>query len=252
VVEEDAWTGVTNHFWSLCVEEQFYLLFPLGLLCSARRWRTGVVIAGIVTGVLSRLYLARQYPGSRFWALSPVAGEYLAWGCLIGLYEVRRADQKPPAVRLVLAGVALAAVAGVAEFRFRFLDGVVGATVYPTFHAIGFALIVLGVWRLEDGWLLRLLSIAPVVYLGKISYGLYVFHNFCYGLKRPIVEWLPILRPIPGAAFALAATIVLAMLSWHLFEHPINRLKDRFPYASRARREKDPLPSPASEPVAAG
>ncbi len=235
VFAHDVWTGPTNHFWSLCVEEQFYLLYPLALLGAPRRWRMGLLGVAIVGSVLVRLFLAWQCPGAKSWALLPVAGEFLAWGCLMGLYEVRQREKPLPARRLVLAGLLLAGefLAGLAEFHFLLLAPQGGRTVYPTLHAIGFALIVLGTWRLEDGWLLRALSVRPVVYLGKISYGLYVFHNFSYGVKRPLVEWLPFLQPVPGTALALAATVAVAMLSWHLFEHPINRLKDRFPYPER-------------------
>ena len=65
-------------------------------------------------------------------------------------------------------------------------------------HGVGFALIVLSLWRLPEGWLMRLLTLAPLVYLGKISYGLYVFHNFCYGIDVRLVEALPWLARSPG------------------------------------------------------
>lgn len=234
IFHNDAWTGSTNHFWSLCVEEQFYLLFPLLLLCTPKSWRTVLIIGGIVGSILTRVVLALRYPDAKSWALLPVAGEYIAWGCLIGLYDVARRARPLPARSLCVAGVVLAVAVGVAQFAFDFLDRTASLCVYQTLHAIAFALIVLGVWRLERGWLLRLLSVPFVVYLGKISYGLYVFHNFCYGVKEPLVEWLPLLQPVPGPLLALAATIGLAVLSWHLFESPINRLKEFFPYRKRA------------------
>jgi peptidoglycan/LPS O-acetylase OafA/YrhL len=94
-----------------------------------------------------------------------------------------------------------------------------------------------------------------VAYLGKISYGLYVFHNFTFGAKPRLhnafvwlgdqAPWLglhkllPLLLPVPGVVVALGATIALAAVSWHLYEGPINRLKDRFAY-------QRPAPDPGS------
>ena len=111
--------------------------------------------------------------------------------------------------------------------------------LYQTMHGIGFALIVLSLWRLPEGWLMRLLTLAPLVYLGKISYGLYVFHNFCYAVDVPLVEALPWLGFVPGPVLVFAVVVSLAMLSWHLFEGPINRLKDYVPY------RRGPRPAPA-------
>ncbi len=105
-----------------------------------------------------------------------------------------------------------------------------------------FAILIYGVAR--EGWLVRFLEIRPARYLGKISYGLYVYHF-------PIIWFVarmadlgikdPILKPLT-AVVALVATIVLASLSFYLLERPILNLKDRFFSVRKPRREEKKLP----------
>lgn len=74
-----------------------------------------------------------------------------------------------------------------------------------------------------NGLIGKFLEAKPIVYLGKISYGLYVYHY--------IIPWVLDRAHIPMAqVFYLPVTIIVSALSWHLFEAPINRLKDKFEY----------------------
>jgi peptidoglycan/LPS O-acetylase OafA/YrhL len=78
----------------------------------------------------------------------------------------------------------------------------------------------------------RVLAFAPVAYLGKISYAMYVFHNF----TPPMLRWAFDVegygaRPWLFAWSCVGMTILMSAASWHLFEGPINRLKQRVPYS---------------------
>lgn len=82
----------------------------------------------------------------------------------------------------------------------------------------------------------RLLEFKPLIYLGKITYDIYVYHNFVPPILVAIFERLGIPFHTPGfISFIISGTIsvLIASLSWHLFEPPINNLKNRFPYAAR-------------------
>ncbi len=87
-----------------------------------------------------------------------------------------------------------------------------------------------------------ILELQPIVYLGKISYGIYIFHLFV-----PYVAFKVFNKAGVGssyfnsplgfkALFWTAATILLASISWHLFEKPINDLKTKWPYARTGAR----------------
>jgi peptidoglycan/LPS O-acetylase OafA/YrhL len=256
----EASTGPTTHFWSLCVEEQFYVLFPLALLLTPKRHRFALLVSLIVASIATRIALDALLPARRVGAgaLLPVAGEYLIWGALFGLIDVRLRSRPVPAVALFVLGVALHGAAVVDQLNFRLLASAGLEHAYQTLHGVGFSLIVFSLWRMPENRLVRLLSVEPLVYLGRISYGLYVYHNFLYGSKDALVGAFPWLAPVPEVAVALAATIGVSVLSWHLFEGPINRLKDRIPYgkpapitpavsSTPARRTSPSLPGLATE-----
>ena len=87
------------------------------------------------------------------------------------------------------------------------------------------------------------LQARPVAYLGKISYGLYVFHNFAatavaalavqFGLTKALAGSLPL-----GLFSYALFTLILAMASWHFYEAPLNNLKRYFPYNSKAKARR--------------
>jgi peptidoglycan/LPS O-acetylase OafA/YrhL len=235
--------GLTGHFWSLSVEEQFYLAYPLILLLTPARNRGPLLMTLLTGSLLTRLTLAALYPQSRYWTLLPVAGESLVWGCFAGLYEASGAPRCPRAGWLLLGGLLLHGLATADQYALHLVHAPGCGGLYQTLNGTGFALLVLGLWRLSSGWALSLLGLAPLVYLGRISYGLYVIHPFCYGLGARL-DGFPVLGAVPDFVIAFVVTVSLAMLSWHLFEAPINRLKGLVPY------RRSPRPVPVERPAA--
>jgi len=94
-----------------------------------------------------------------------------------------------------------------------------------------FAWLVLAAARDFGGARGRVLTLQPLLYVGKVSYGVYVFHAFALLLDRVgLASFHPLLR----CAAYLAFTLVVAELSWRWFESRINALKERFPYEKTA------------------
>jgi peptidoglycan/LPS O-acetylase OafA/YrhL len=81
----------TAHFWTLCIEEQFYLFFPLLLLSTPQKWRSSLLVLLLAVCCGSRFVFEWWRPGIYNWArgLLPVSGEVLLWGCLAGYIERR-------------------------------------------------------------------------------------------------------------------------------------------------------------------
>jgi peptidoglycan/LPS O-acetylase OafA/YrhL len=227
------------HFWSLAVEEQFYLLWPFALLlCRTRRAALALCAAvfllsvGFCIAVYSPAHLVRPAHAvllDRF-LLTNMGG--LAAGSLIAIGVPARFDVF--SLPLLLAGLA--------TFLISSLIGGSFTLAHP--HQMFLALP--GIWiasaclihiLLRPGALRRLFSNSALGFIGRISYGLYVFHL----LLEPIYSALA--RRLTHAAtgyvylttrmcIAFALTLVAAWLSFHLFEFPILKLKRYFPLRS--------------------
>src|SRR5260370_1818033 len=90
---------------------------------------------------------------------------------------------------------------------------------------------------------LRPLRNRALGYLGRISYGLYLYHNLILALAQKATGSLEL--SLPTTLIALAATLAIASLSWALVERPLLALKDRFPY----RRDSERLLPPTAPPL---
>lgn len=218
---EGSGTSPFRHFWSLSIEEQFYILWPLlFLLVSARSWsqrrrRTAVVvILGALSGASLWTCLSMTSSGdpaayfvsqARFWELG-----------LGGLLAA--SVHRPPRPRLVTAAGATGVAMIVAGMFLISADSFPGAAaLVPTTGT------VLVIWSARSGHDTRLRQMAsarPVQWLGGISYSLYLWH-------WPLLVWAPYVltgaSPTVQKVSVLVASLVLASLSRRFVEVPFQR-----------------------------
>lgn len=240
-----------GHFWSLAVEEHFYLVAPLVVLIA--RPRTLVALLALVITAVAAARWSIYAAGSArdFWVLSPMQFDLLGVGIATAIIERKGSFLGLDARRLRWLGVLGAAFFVLFVRRFylgRPGIGIWYATLGPLSLGVATAALVLTLWQ-RPRWLpARVLSLRPLAYCGQISYGLYLFHPNCLGWTSKYLGNFTLGNSLVG----LVVTLAVAMLSWHAFEKPINNLKHRFTYGRRpvARPETAPAPAPVAVPEA--
>jgi peptidoglycan/LPS O-acetylase OafA/YrhL len=232
-----------GHLWSLSVEEQFYLLWPLGLYLMLRFLSmkamltvTAVVAAG---SWLVSEFLALQARGGRspfanvdavnsvahrhaFYGTDAVAYALLA-GCLVALL---RSSGRLPVLRMerFLAAAGLVGL-GLYAIQVLFNPAPAMREVVLLVLTFGFLGIILCAVDVQNSPLTRVLTIAPLRYIGRISYGLYLWHFVVLSLLR---QHQPDMS-VPVRTFVAGAlTLGISALSFKLVEQPFLRLKRKF------------------------
>lgn len=219
--------------WSLAVEEHFYLLFPLAVWYCSRKQLVRLLWGAIVLAIVVRSYLLYRLPEQHElqYVLTPSRIDALALGCLLTVV-LRSGLRLPPPRWWAGAGVVLLGLVGLTT-RFSLLDSGFRSVGY-TLVATAFALLLGWVFLDPDGSGTRWLRWSPLRYLGTISYGVYVLHVFVGAAANDALDHFGVLigmdtvRPF----VKVAASLLVAALSWHLFESPILRFKRRFEVAA--------------------
>lgn len=215
------------HTWSLAVEEQFYMIVPLtfAALFQFQRLRTRRVLltcfgAGFLASFVASLYGVANYRVAAFYLLPTRAWELLLGSVLAICPPTWITNHRH--IRELLSFVGLAGIL-VPCFLYT------GQTPFPGLAALpccaGTALIVWANSRVEldtpPTSLGRLLAMRPVVFIGLISYSLYLWHWPIFAFSKYYLAGEP---PALGCRIALVALgLVLAILSWRFVETPFRR-----------------------------
>ena len=211
--------------WSLHVEVSFYIVLPLiGLALLKRPLVTcgGLIAAGLLWTTAAEL---NQWPPEATWTLPNYIG-VLTCGVLAAVL----AQRKPP--RLV--GAAGVAIVLLNSWWHSEGTGSLGHIVGDLPAGIGFALMLWSLAHRES----RVLSAKPVVWLGTVSFGVYLWHYpVMYALQMH--ERMPE-RFVPAIALVMGITFVLASLSWYFVEKPTMRLGARVPARAQSQSVRQP------------
>lgn len=223
---------VLGHTWSLAVEEHFYLIWPIvfSLAYAVRKTRAlelGLLLFAAASLVLHYLLLKSDLANHYFvdrWSF--IAGYNIALGCLAALFVARL--PRPPSARatqlLALAGIGALLVSIALPAGSWFLQNVVSVYV----RALGLLCLIVWIYCRQDSKVVTLLETPALKYLGKISYGLYMWQGLFLGTgpeRLPGQVWPP--DPWIGALL----TALVAPLSYRYFEQPFLRLKHRYDVA---------------------
>jgi peptidoglycan/LPS O-acetylase OafA/YrhL len=225
-----------GHFWSLAVEEHFYLILPAVLVLTRKGLRVPVLLG------LSLIVAVH-----RFQVL-----EYRPWNEVLFHTDIRLDGLLIAAVFAILAQPTYLRAKIKKWLRFWPLPLIAVIILYTkwqgsfwqmTLVTLLLPMTVLGAVLNPDGCLALALEWAPVKYLGRISYSLYIWQELFFSVHSNIGFPLGILQ---RTSLRYAATLGIAIASYHLLERPLIRLGHRLAPPASPGRDDIPYPTPST------
>jgi peptidoglycan/LPS O-acetylase OafA/YrhL len=201
------------HTWSLSVEEQFYIFFPLFLLVVARYFRRRFALAlgaVLLVSLASSIWGTQTHAWAAFY-LAPSRAWELLVGALLATKTIPNVRKPLAANILALTGLGLI---GYSVFAFS------GATPFPGANAlypvVGTALVLYSGMG-ANTLVARFLSLGPMVFIGLISYSLYLWHWVLLTFARYYA-----VRPLTAleVGVTIGASVIIAAASWRFVEAP--------------------------------
>jgi peptidoglycan/LPS O-acetylase OafA/YrhL len=245
----DGWPpfGALGHFWSLAVEEQFYLLWPVLVLKLGRRQLQLTCLVCVIGAVAVRVVLNAQGNNPAAFVLMPARIDSLAVGAYLAV-----AARGPGGLRglsrlaLPVASLLCLAVLVISVLRrgFAAYDPLVSTIGHTLIAFLFAAVLVLALTAAREAWVARAFGSSFLRFFGRYSYGIYVFHHPLLLLNTsvaslavvPSVFGSQLLRQLVFLVVTTGVSVSIAFLSWHLFEKRFLMLKVLFP-----RRAAEPV-----------
>jgi peptidoglycan/LPS O-acetylase OafA/YrhL len=245
----EAFEWPNGHLWSLAVEEQFYLVWPLVLLVVPKKFLKRAICILIAIGPLSRVFGSLMLEhialnGEMIHVLMPTTLDCFGIGTLLAYFEVY---EKTRFERVVASKMVW--LYTIASFLlYALFDLFVEGLVHDGSLRLLFSLFSIGVVILSLGPTINLKCksrpFQPLLYFGKISYGVYLFHPyvmilFLYAtnyLSSQSGTWYSEVSNVVSGYTVIRVFVVflitfgISTLSWEIFERPINNLKHRALY----------------------
>lgn len=228
ILKIDEWPGIISHFWSLSVEEHFYLIWPLLILVPRKKWMLQVILGVVFSALCMRSYfhfLDFSYLYTYIFTIS--CFDALAIGGLLAyIYHHKDKNIFPRIIKnKILIGISIVAFA-FCLFSINYhglLDNIYNSIFFRFTASLVFFFIIGNAIESKS----KFLNNERIVFLGKLSYSMYLFHNFVpgflLGMEYPENIYLRLI-------IYFIVLLAVSYLSWKLIEMPFNKLKHRFRY----------------------
>jgi peptidoglycan/LPS O-acetylase OafA/YrhL len=225
------WPAGTSHFWSLAVQQQFYLLWPLVIWFLPRRLLVPSVLVFTLIGPVTRWF----YPSFETWVSWPnlmtwTSFDYFGIGGLLALAVHHGMSLRSPGLRW-LAGLSLVG------YLLFFIGHDMGwptfgvRSLQQTFLAIALCGLIAAAARGFPGRVGKILETPMLQRIGQVSYGIYLFHNLAPLVTGKLMWflWNGHFETGFGALFRIAVfaavTWTLALASWRWLEQPLQKFR---------------------------
>lgn len=214
----------TNHFWSLAVEEHFYLFWPFVVYYLPHKNIKSFIFLCILSTIIVRFFMIQSDIPTYSFTFARLDG--LSLGALVAVFEFEKKLDSKLNMKIILS---LLFLSGLAVFMWGFFDGNLNHVVHlvkPTLLGLIFALIIaLLVIREYENKKNFILDYKIMTFIGGISYGLYVYHPLCFKFVNNV---LGIRELFSNFVLSFALSFLVAFLSFRYFESYFIKLKDKF------------------------
>lgn len=253
-----AWDVLTSHLWTLAVEEQFYILWLWVILFIPDRYLIRVFYAIIAASILWRLLYFTLHHGAAdetvpMVILTPSCMDAFAFGSILAWQHDQGRKLSPIWKKIFFVSIPL----------WILLIGLHARTILlgfdRVFASIGTMILIEGAEKGYTNGFGKFLQHKITTYLGKISYGIYLYHlllpfifwklfnNFSsWLLHKKHIDTGPfsvfLVNPIVSFVLYFLLTVAFSSLSWYLLERPISRLKRYFSYRPSAAKRTAAAP----------
>jgi peptidoglycan/LPS O-acetylase OafA/YrhL len=232
IVAHGWWNGLapgTWVYWSLAVEEHFYLFFPLLYLALRRRFSTGrqqmlalLTICALVLGWRCVLVFALHVPKDRTYVATDTRIDSILFGCIMAVWsnpflDSESIDGRRLARQWLPLGVSVVVLSMIVQVHWF------DQTLRYTLQGLGLIPFFMAAIRWHNRGPFRLLNLAPVRYMGAVSYSLYLLHTVTLSA---VDQWIPWSTPVRGV-FSLALLMGMATLIYRGVEKPCARIRRR-------------------------
>jgi peptidoglycan/LPS O-acetylase OafA/YrhL len=234
------WTGlsVVTHTWSLSLEEQFYIVWPLLLvgilsLPGARKWKMWTVGALFLLSIAARIWMTMDietFFRSKVLLISRSDGLFA--GCLIAMLFCWKVI--PTGQRVLVAVSRVGSIAGLSYLAYIVVRPLHDSVYTPhgiTSFTLAAALILIALLCSPSGRVHRFLGSSPLRWVGRRSYGIYLWHFPMVGLPLGplgLPPAAPTVADAPELAVRLLLTLIVAGVSYRFVELPALRLRNRW------------------------
>ena len=222
--------GILGNLWSLSIEEQFYLFWPVTLLLLlSRRLSANLILLligfGVVLVNLDRIYLYQGIQSfDRIYNGLDTRADALLVGCALGVSGINFLSRRLFAIFGLIGAAFVFYVLFLGYPVSSDLQAAFGLTIGGTLFAIGVALALAGLLANSNNLFAKVLRLPPLVWSGRLSYGLYLWHFFVFAFVAGLFGSYQV-RIVP---IQIGTTFLIAALSYYLLERPCLKLKQKF------------------------
>lgn len=221
------WNAIgPKHFWSLAVEEHFYLFWPLVVYFASPKNLSKIILAIVIGAMALRAYMFSE--GFEVFYFTFTRFDALAIGAYLAILELNKTFTTKNSSKFGIS-LALLFIPTIIMWTFFTGEGNNYIQVFKFFFLAGIYFLAIGLLLSlkENNLINKTLKTRFFLYTGKISYGLYVYHPLCYMMSGKYFDTNNI---ITDFIVSVVLTYIVAALSFHLFESSFLKLKKFFEY----------------------